>query len=169
MNGNRKLLKGQPVGLFCSVKCPGSLILKTYDLVIKWRNEGQPVVSGFHSPMEKECLNILLTKPGKAIICPARGMRKRLPASWKASLIDGRLLIVSPFAPHVQRATAVQSLQRNILVGKLADSIFVSHAEPGGKLEMLCRDWIGQGIPVYTFSSEYNQNLLELNAIAMQM
>ncbi len=32
--GNRDLLGGRKLALFCSVKCPGKLILRTYDLGI---------------------------------------------------------------------------------------------------------------------------------------
>jgi len=58
--GNRNILQTKPLALFCSVKCPGNLILQTYDLAQKWRDAGVTVISGFHSPMERECLNILL-------------------------------------------------------------------------------------------------------------
>ena len=58
--GNFDILQQKPLGLFCSVKCPGNLILKTYDLARELRDKGVPVISGFHSPMEKECLSLLL-------------------------------------------------------------------------------------------------------------
>ncbi len=57
--GDIDLLKTSPIALFCSIKCPGDKILETYDQCLKWREEGQSVISGFHSPMEKECLRIL--------------------------------------------------------------------------------------------------------------
>src|SRR2546425_258524 len=50
--GNLDILQTKPVALFCSVKCPGNLILQTYDLAQKWRDQGVTVISGFHSPME---------------------------------------------------------------------------------------------------------------------
>ena len=58
--------------LFCSARCPGKLILRTYDQVAQWRDAGHCVVSGFHSPVEKECLRILLRGEPPIIICPAR-------------------------------------------------------------------------------------------------
>ena len=61
--GNLDILQTKPVALFCSVKCPGNLILQTYDLAQKWRDQGVTVISGFHSPMERECLSILLRSP----------------------------------------------------------------------------------------------------------
>ena len=58
--GDAAILNQPKVALFCSVKCPGKLILETYDLAKRFRNEGILVISGFHSPMEQECLRILL-------------------------------------------------------------------------------------------------------------
>ena len=58
--GNPDILKRPLVGLFCSIRCPGSVILRTYDLARALRDAGVPVIGGFHSPMEKECLDLLL-------------------------------------------------------------------------------------------------------------
>ncbi len=58
--GNLRLLDEPLTALFCSNRCPGDLILKTYDLARAMRDAGVPVVSGFQTPMEKECLRLLL-------------------------------------------------------------------------------------------------------------
>src|SRR6266516_6994102 len=70
--GNIELLKSEPLALFCSNKCPGNLILQTYDLAQRLREARTSVISGFHSPVERECLNILLGGRNQIIICPAR-------------------------------------------------------------------------------------------------
>ena len=79
--GNEAILKKPKIALFCSVKCPGKLILETYDLAKRFRNEGTLVISGYHSPMEQECLRILLRSTNPVIWCLARGMYRRLPTS----------------------------------------------------------------------------------------
>jgi len=56
--GNRAILNKEKLALFCSVKCLGDIILKTYDLAKILRDKGIVVISGFRSPMEKECLRI---------------------------------------------------------------------------------------------------------------
>src|SRR5919197_4693895 len=58
--GNLDILRQKKLALFCSVKCPGTLILQTYDLARALRDAGVTVIGGFHSPMEKECLALLL-------------------------------------------------------------------------------------------------------------
>ncbi len=70
--GDPEILKRQWLGLFCSVKCPGDLILQTYDLARALRDAGVPVIGGFHTPIGKDCLDLLLRGKQPIVICPAR-------------------------------------------------------------------------------------------------
>ena len=74
--GNLALLSQPKTGLFCSLRCPGNAILGAYDTARKLRDEGVTVISGFHSPVEKECLRILLRGKQPIIICLARSLEK---------------------------------------------------------------------------------------------
>ena len=87
--GNLELLALAKTALFCSARCPGDAILRAYDQAAKWRDAGRCIISGFHSPVEKECLRILLRGSQPIIICPARSLPKRVPAEWKKPLADG--------------------------------------------------------------------------------
>jgi hypothetical protein len=62
--GDGALLGRRKVALICSQKCPGDVILKTYDFARLVRDLGIAIVSGFHSPIERDCLSILLRGPG---------------------------------------------------------------------------------------------------------
>jgi hypothetical protein len=125
-------------GLFCSARCPGASILRTYDQSARWRDAGQCIISGFHSPVEKECLNILLRGEPPVIICPARSLEKlRLPAAWRTPLNEGRLLVLSCFPPGHSRVTAELASQRNLFVAALADKVWFAHVTPGGQMERL--------------------------------
>ena len=53
--GDLEVLQSKMVALFCSVRCPGKLILATHDLCHELRNKGMTVVGGFHSRVEREC------------------------------------------------------------------------------------------------------------------
>ena len=44
------LLEQKPLALFCSARCRGELILKTYDFAKTLRDKGIIVISGFHPP-----------------------------------------------------------------------------------------------------------------------
>ena len=74
--GSLDILKRQLFGFFCSVKCPGDLILRTYDLARALRDASVPLISGFHSPMEKDCLDLLLRGSQPVVIGPARSIVK---------------------------------------------------------------------------------------------
>jgi len=50
--------------------------LKAYDLARELREKKTPVISGFHTPVEKDMLEILLKGKGPNVICPARGWRE---------------------------------------------------------------------------------------------
>jgi predicted Rossmann fold nucleotide-binding protein DprA/Smf involved in DNA uptake len=119
------------------VKSPGSVILKTYDQASIWRDTGHCVISGFHSPIEKECLSILLRGASPIIICPARGMIKRIPSDWERHLDQGLLLILSFFPASETRVTASLAFRRNEYVAALADETWIAHATPGGKVASL--------------------------------
>jgi hypothetical protein len=45
--GNIDILRRNSTALFCSVKCPGDLILKTYDLAQIFRQAGMTVIGDF--------------------------------------------------------------------------------------------------------------------------
>ena len=139
--GNLDLLTQPKVALFCSSRCPGSAIIAAYDQAAHWRDTGRCVISGFHSPVEKECLRILLRGPQPIIICPARSLETlRLPSDWKAPLAGGRLLILSCFPAAQRRATAELAARRNDLVAALADEVWFAHIAPGGQMERLAAD-----------------------------
>ncbi len=52
--GSLEALKHNKLALFCSVRCPGTLILKTHDLAQQLAQAGMTVIGGFQSPVEKE-------------------------------------------------------------------------------------------------------------------
>jgi predicted Rossmann fold nucleotide-binding protein DprA/Smf involved in DNA uptake len=146
--GNLDLLALPKTALFCSAQCPGSVILPTYDQAAKWRDTGRCVISGFHSPVERECLQILLRGDAPVILCPARGMLLRLPAQWAITVASGRMLILSAFAATANRVTAELAARRNDFVAALADEVFIAHITAGGQLEGLARRLQVQGIPI---------------------
>jgi predicted Rossmann fold nucleotide-binding protein DprA/Smf involved in DNA uptake len=163
--GNHALLGHPALAFFCSVRCPGSLILQTYDLARALRDAGVPVIGGFHSPMEKECLALLLRGTQPVLICPARGIDSmRLPSGWKKPLADGRLLVFSPFPEKTRRVTKETAQTRNAFVAALAAQVFVAHAELGSKTERFCRELVGRSKPLWTLDSNENAGVIALGA-----
>ena len=163
--GNLDILSHNSTSLFCSTKCPGDLIVKTYDIAQILRDAGMTVISGFHSPMERECLTILLRGAQPVIICPARSINNmRINKEYKKPLKDRRLLFLSPFEENQRRISAKRSHYRNLFVAAMSAAVFVIHAEPSSKTEELCRQIISWQKPIYTFDSDYNKNLIKMGA-----
>jgi predicted Rossmann fold nucleotide-binding protein DprA/Smf involved in DNA uptake len=163
--GDTGLLEHALVALFCSIRCPGELILKLFDLAKELRDNGVGVISGFHAPMDKECFDILLRGKGPIVWCPARSIEKmRLKPAYKKAIDEGRLLIVSPFPAKQSRISAEQAEQRNRLVATLAERVFVAYAAPGGKTERLCREVVSLRKPLFTFESNHTDNLRAIGA-----
>ena len=163
--GDLDILRQKALALFCSVKCPGDLILQTYDLARQLRDAGIAVISGFHSPMEKECLSLLLKGKQPIIWCPAKRLTvNRLPKEYAVPISDGRLLMVSPFGERIKRARQDIARFRNEFVAALADRVFVAYAAPGGKTESFCEKVLGWGTPLLTFDRPSNASLLASGA-----
>ena len=137
--GNPSLLDMPKTALFCSSKCPGSAILPAYDQIALWRDKGRCVISGFHSPVEKEGLKILLRGTSPVVVCPARSLPKRIPPEWQVPLSEGRMLVLSIFEPSASRVTASLAARRNQYVASLADEVWFAHITPGGQAEALSR------------------------------
>jgi predicted Rossmann fold nucleotide-binding protein DprA/Smf involved in DNA uptake len=149
--GSLDLLALQMTALFCSVRCPGDAILSAYDQAQRWRDEGRCVLGGCHSPIEKECLKILLRGRQPIVICPARSIETmRLPKDWRAGIDNGRLLLLSAFPGNIRRPTAATSDRRNQIVAALADEIAFFHITPGGKMDKLSMQAKTWGIPMTT-------------------
>ncbi|MDA3926466.1 MAG: hypothetical protein PF904_17385 [Kiritimatiellae bacterium] len=107
--GNTALLDKYKTGLFCSRKCPAVKILEAYDQFKRWAADSEiTVISGFHSPVEKECFKLLLTGKANIILSPARELEHMRILKERESVIDeGRMLIISPFKEKRRRTGVV--------------------------------------------------------------
>lgn len=163
--GQADILSKNKLAFFCSVKSPGDIILKTFDYAKRLRQQNITVISGFHSPMEQECLRILLKGTQPIIICPARSIETmRIPADWKPHIENGRMLVLSPFDKKHKRTTAKTAQQRNEFIADIADDVFAAHAAPDSKTLALCKQMIAKNKRLYTIPSPYNETLMEIGA-----
>lgn len=163
--GRVEVPRKRALGLFCSIRCPGGAILAVYDLARALRDAGVTVISGFHTPMEKECLDLLLRGEQPIVVCPARSLEgMRLPAALKNGVEGGRLALMSPFGARQRRAKADLAEERNRFVAAVATEVFVAYAEPNGKTERLCRSLVESGKSLLTLDLPENARLLDLGA-----
>ena len=136
--GNLDLLRLPLTALFCSRKCPGDAILKAYDLARDLREKETPVIGGFHTPVEKDMLEILLKGKGPIVICPARGLEgMRITPALRKGVDHGHILFLSISPPQEKRITQDLAEERNLLVAALAAKWEFVYTDPGGHLEKL--------------------------------
>ncbi len=135
--GNTDILHDEKTAFFCSRKCSGSAILKVFETARTWQTEQKTIISGFHSPLEQEVLQILLKGKNRIIICPARSLEKmRVSKNWQNALKENRLLIISPFTEQ-HRQTKDLALRRNKLIVEIADKITIAEISKGGNMEKI--------------------------------
>lgn len=165
VQGEVDLLAGPVIGLFCSVCAPGRVIVFSYDLAMALAERSVVVAGGFHSPVEREVLEYLLRGSGRVVLCPARSLQgMRLPRAWEEALEAGRMLLVSPFPPALQRAEARTVQRRNRIVAALCSRLLVLHASPGGRVARVVREAAGWGIPLECVEHPLNEDLRMLGA-----
>lgn len=157
------------MALFCSRQCPGSFIIQTHDLAHAFREAGIAVIGGFHSPVEQECLTVLLKGAQPLIICPARSLASmRVPVEWRAPIERGRLLLLSPFPKKQRHLTTDLAQKRNEFVAALADTVFIAYAAPGSATESLCRRVLTWSKSVFTFPCRENENLTRIGIVPIK-
>ena len=143
--GNQALLCEPLTAFFSSRQCPGIAIRAAMDWVLAQARGRQPVVSGFHSPLEQSVLTVLLQARCPVVAVLARPVSgARLPPEWAEPLAQGRMAVLSA-ATQNSRLTEALAAQRNEWVAALARQIVVAHASPGGRLGVLCDGWSRAG------------------------
>lgn len=133
--GSPAPLSSPMTAFLCSKETPGATILKAFDQAAAWRDTGACVISGFHSPLEQQCLDILLRGQQPIVMALARGFGSlRLPSAQRKALDEGRLTIVSPFPATEERVSADLARRRNRFIAALAEEMVFAYISPGGNL-----------------------------------
>ena len=128
--------------------------MAAYDFCQHLRAAPVSVISGFHGPMESECLRLLLRSKNRHIMVLARGPLTRLPSAWKQPVEQGRLVIEAPFPATVSRPSRATCEARNRIVADQADTILIVHCEPGSMMQTLGQEWLESGKRVVTFQPD---------------
>ncbi|HEX9006702.1 MAG TPA: DNA-processing protein DprA [Bacteroidota bacterium] len=164
------ILQGTVLGLVCSVRLPGRIMLEAYEWARQMKHSRVVVAGGFHSPMERVCFQQMLRGQTRLVYCPARGIaRLRVPAAWRPPIVAGRLLILSAVEDPLRRATRALAARRNRFVVALADALLIPYAGRGTATEFLALAATRLGTPLYTFPGPENENLLQMGARAWGM
>ncbi|NJD66048.1 MAG: hypothetical protein FIB00_12580 [Chloroflexi bacterium] len=166
LTGERRLLQSPLLGLVSSVQCPGSVIVQLLDAMRAVRSAGITVVGGFHSPVERECLELLLAGTQPIVLVQARATG-RLSAALRNAMNDGRLAVLSPTVPGAARMSRALATARNELVDQLAAALLVPYAAPGGATEQLVERTLLAGKDVLTIADPSNSHIVTAGARAV--
>lgn len=130
------MLLGHPSTAFlCSTQCPGDKILEAYDWARTRCDAGDTVISGFHTPVEKDVLAILARRGAKILFVHARDLPKRIPKNLQPAFKEGRLVFLSPFAPgQPSRPTKASCASRNRFVLRWTKNHYIPHIALGSSL-----------------------------------
>ena len=132
--GDVDIAEHHKTAFLCSRNYPARAVLPVYDWAKATRENGECVMSGFHSRLERDVLDILLKGNQPIILAAARGLPKRYPAAVKKAIDDGRLLVTSPFRASVSYITADTSRRRNAFMLSVANRIVIGHLNQTGAL-----------------------------------
>ena len=138
--GNTDLLQCRKIGYFASGTRTSLSVLPTLDWATEVaKREELVIVSGFHSKMEREVLDILL-KGRCGIICVlARPIYKSVPEKFRDVFKQGRLLFISHNNSKSTMTSRQICQQRNEYVASVADELVFSSLTRESSLYPLCR------------------------------
>lgn len=133
--GNMSLLECKKIGFFASGTIATLSVLPTLDWAteIAKRND-IAIVSGFHSKMEREVLEILL-KGRCGIICVlARPIYKVIPAKFRDAYAEDRVLFISRNTSKSTMTSRHHCQKRNEYIASISDELVFSSLTPESSL-----------------------------------
>lgn len=138
--GNISLLERKKIGYFASSKIAALSVLPTLDWATEVaKRDDDAIVSGFHSKMEREVLDILLKGRCNIICVLARSIYKKIPAKYRKSYDAGRILFISPFKISSAMTSHRICQKRNEYVASISDELVFSSLTHESSLYPLTR------------------------------
>lgn len=132
--GDAAIAELPKTAFLCSRAYPAGAVLRIYDWAKAARERGECVISGFHSALERDVLEILLGGEQPLILAAARALPARYSPPVRRALHDGRLLVVSAFPASARRITAATARRRNEFMLSVAERIVVGYLSEDGEL-----------------------------------
>ena len=135
LSGNTELLDRPLVAFFASRNAPPEAL----ELATRWAQEiaqtDKIVISGFHSPLEKEVLHYLLEHHHPVIFALGRALYKKVPPHLQAAFDEDRLLFIS-FRGYTRHSWN-SAQQRNWGAADLAAEIYFTQFDNTSSLNTL--------------------------------
>ena len=138
--GNISLLERIKIGYFASGTIASLSVLPTLDWTTEVaKRDDVAIVSGFHSKLEREVLNILL-KGRCGIVCVlARPIYKVIPEKYREAFARERLLFISHNTAKSTMTSRNLCQQRNEYIASISDQLVFSSLTPTSSLYPLSK------------------------------
>lgn len=135
LSGNKDLLDRELVAFFASRKATPH----DTQLALQWAADicqtDKVVISGFHSPLEKEILNYLLERKHPVIFALGRALYKKVPPHLQTAFDEGNLLFIS-FRGYTRHSWNSAQI-RNWSVANLAEEVYFTQFDETSSLSTL--------------------------------
>ena len=135
LSGNKDLLDRPLVAFFASRNAPPEAL----ELATRWAHEiaktNKVVISGFHSPIERAVLDILLAHGCSVVVTLGRSLYRKIPAHLQTAYDENRLLFVS--FRNYSRHSYCNSQIRNWATANLADELVFAPFDDMSQLSSL--------------------------------
>ncbi len=145
LSGNKDLLDRPLVAFFASRNAPSGAL----ELAIRWAHEiaqtDKIVISGFHSPIERAVLDVLLAHSCSVVVTLGRSLYRNIPAHLQAAYDENRLLFVS--FRNYSRHSYCNSQIRNWATANLADELVFAPFDNKSQLSTLHRAYSTDSTP----------------------
>ena len=143
--GNAELLTEPLTAFFASRQCPGVAIRTAMDWAVEQARSKNPVISGFHSPLEQSVLEVMLTAGAPCVIVIARKFdQAHMPSGWLRAAVAGNVAVVG-MDGTTRQLSAEMAERRNEWVARHAARIVIAHASVGGSLRRQAEKWERDG------------------------
>ena len=148
--GNPELLDRYLVAFFASRETPEDVAKRACQWVEMICQTDKVVISGFHSPVEKEVLRILLEHKHPVVLVLGRALYKRIPKEYVEPLDEGRMLIFN--SRNDVRHGWWNSQHRNFVVCNYADECVFAEIHRGSTLDVLFDIYLSKSKKLEDFS-----------------
>jgi len=163
--GDVRLLKLPILGILSSRQIDGGVLLDAREILRSLHGEDIVVAGGWHSPMEKESLQVGIDLGYGVIYVNARSLKGiRIQRGLVKPLEEGRALLVSPDLA-TRRVSRLMAERRNRLVAALSRALLVLLAPEGSSTAALARQVIGWGLTVCALEHPANAHLHAAGAL----
>ncbi len=133
--GNTSLLERKKIGYFASGIIASLSVLPTLDWATEVaKHDDVAIVSGFHSKMEREVLDILLRGRCGIICVLARPIYKVIPEKYRDAFAQDRVLFISNSSSKSTMTSRHLCQKRNEYIASISDELVFSSLTPTSSL-----------------------------------